>query len=137
MAAFAAKGFSFADGILARIIQTRGNVSRVVICGKMKESYLVTNGTAWSHGDTLRAARDGLLYKIGSRDTTPYKKWKLKTKVKKHEAVQAYRVITGACESGTRHWMEQHKTPAALTVNEIIKLTKGAYGNKKFAEFFK
>src|SRR3990167_9535599 len=34
ISSFAAAGFSFADGILARIVSQRGPVSRVVICGR-------------------------------------------------------------------------------------------------------
>jgi hypothetical protein len=136
MASFAAAGYSFADGILARIVSQRGPVSRVVICGKTEVSYLVTNGDSWSHGKTLKEARDGLLYKIGSRDTTPYKSWTLGREVTKAEAIKAYRVITGACEAGVRGWLEQRKTPARITVKGIIEITKGAYGSSEFEKFF-
>lgn len=133
----AAAGFSFADGILARIVSKRGPVSRVIVCGKTEVSYLVTDGEAFSHGKTLTEARDGLLYKIGSRDTSELRSWKLDRVVTKRDAIRAYRTITGACEGGVRGWMEQHKTPDNLKVSEIIDLTKGAYGAEKFAGFFK
>src|SRR3990167_2827788 len=58
LSAFSAACFSFADGVLARIVFRRGPVSRVVICGKTEVSYLVTDGEAWSHGKTLAEARD-------------------------------------------------------------------------------
>src|SRR3990167_7456131 len=61
LASFAAAGFSFADGILSRIVSQRGPVSRVVICGKTEISFLVTDGEAFSHGATLAEARDGLI----------------------------------------------------------------------------
>ena len=134
--AFAAAGFSFADGVLARIVSQRGPVSRVVICGKTEISYLVTDGEAWSHGKTLVEARDGLLYKIGKRDPSEFKGWALDRVVSRHDAIRAYRVITGACEGGVRAWMEQRQTPEFLTVREIIVLTKGAYGADSFAKFF-
>ena len=134
--AFAAAGFSFADGTLARIVSQRGPVSRVVICGKTKVSYLVTDGEAWSHGETLAGARDSLFYKIGKRDTSQYKAWKLDRVVTKKEAIQAYRMITGACEAGVRAWMEQHETPDTITVQGIIDITKGAYGAETFRKFF-
>jgi hypothetical protein len=136
MAAFAAAGFSFADGILARMVSTRGNVSRVIIIGKTKISYLVTYGEVYSHGDTLKQARDGLLYKIRSRDTTEFKAWKLSKKITKRDAIRAYRTITGACESGVRQWMDTHKAPEAITIKGIIKLTQGAFGNEVFKKFF-
>ncbi|MDE2098436.1 MAG: hypothetical protein KGL39_14380 [Patescibacteria group bacterium] len=137
MASFAATGYSFADGILAHIVSSRGRVSRVIICGKTEVSYWVTDGEAFSHGKTLKEARNGLLYKIGSRDTSEFKKWTLEKEVSKRDAIRAYRAITGACEGGVRAWMEQRKTPEKVTVSKIIKLTEGAYGAEKFKEFFK
>jgi hypothetical protein len=102
ISAFAASGFSFADGILSRIISQRGPVTRVIICGKTEVTYLVADGEAYSHGKTLAEARDGLIYKMGSRDTSEFKKWSLDRVVSKHDAIRAYRCITGACEGGVR-----------------------------------
>ena len=136
LSSFAAAGFSFADGILARIVSRRGPVSRVVICGKTEVSFLVTDGEAFSHGKTLAEARDGLMFKIGKRDPSEFKSWKLDRVVTKGEAIKAYRVITGACEGGVRAWMESRQTPDRITVKGIIDLTKGAYGAEKFKEFF-
>jgi hypothetical protein len=136
MSSFAAAGFSFADGVLARIVSQRGPVSRVIICGKTEVSYLVTDGEYFSHGNTLAEARDGLIYKIGSRDTSEFKAWTLTDTVTKREAIRAYRMITGACEGGVRSWMEARQTPEEITVKEIIERTRGAYGNDVFEEFF-
>ena len=137
LSSFAAAGFSFADGILARIVSQRGPVSRVVICGKTEISFLVTDGEAFSHGKTLAAARDGLLYKIGSRDTSEFKKWTMESVVTKRDAIRAYRTITGACEGGVRAWLEkQGETPEKIAVKEIIVLTAGAYGAEAFKGFF-
>jgi hypothetical protein len=136
LSSFAAAGFSFADGILARIVSSRGPVARVIICGKTEVSYLVTDGEAHSHGKTLTEARDGLLFKIGKRDPAEFKAWALDKVMSKRDAIRAYRVITGACEGGVRAWMEQHNVPEKLTVEEAIGLTKGAYGAEAFKAFF-
>ncbi len=128
--------YSFADGILAKIVSERGPVSRVIVCGKTEVSYVVTDGENYSHGKTLNEARDGLLFKIGSRDTTEFKSWTLEKVVSKHEAIVAYRTITGACEGGVRSWMEQRKTPESIAVKDIITLTVGAYGADSFKKFF-
>lgn len=49
-----------------------------------------------------------------------------------------YRVITGACEAGTRNFVEGlSKRKKKYTVAEIIEQTKGQYGNDTFKEFFK
>jgi hypothetical protein len=134
---FAKNGYSFADQILAKIVSVKGNVSRVILAGNTKVSYLVTDGAAWSHGETLKAAREGLIYKIGSRDTTEYKKWKLETKVTLSQAIKSYRAITGACEQGVKTWMENRKVPESMTIAQAIELTRGAYGADAYASFFK
>lgn len=131
-----ATGLIKADGILSRVVRSRGSIHRVVIVGKTKVSYLIGQGTSWSHGETLAQARESLLYKIGSRDTSEFKKWNLKTKVSKRDGIRAYRVITGACESGTKDWASQRELPESITVSGIIELTRGSYGADKFAAFF-
>ena len=134
---FAKYGYTFADNILAKVVSVKGRVSRVLIAGKTKVSYLVTDGEAWSHGDTLQKARESLMFKISSRDTTEYKKWKLDTKVTLAQAIKSYRAITGACEQGVKLWMENKKVPEAMTIAQAIELTRGAYGNEAYKEFFK
>lgn len=53
------------------------------------------------------------------------------------EAIQMYRVITGACEAGTKHFVSGlAKTKAKYKIAELIKLTKGQYGAQTFAKFF-
>src|SRR3990167_7980036 len=110
ISSFAAAGFSFADGVLARIVSQRGAVSRVVICGRTEVSYLVTDGESWSHGKTLAEAGDGFMFKIGSRDPSEFKAWTLDSVVSKRDAIRAYRCITGACEGGVRAWMGSRET---------------------------
>jgi hypothetical protein len=136
-AAFLRSGYSFADNILAKIIEQKGKVAHIQICGKRDISYLVTDGKAYSHGATLNEARDGLLYKISSRDPSEFRSWTLNKVVSKRDAIRAYRVITGACEGGVREWMDGKEIPESLRVSEIIALTKGAYGSEVFAKFFK
>ena len=134
---FARNGYTFADNVLAKVVSTKGLESRIILAGKTKVSYLVTDGAVWSHGETLKAAREGLIFKISSRDTTEYKNWKLDTKITLSQAIKSYRAITGACEQGVRNWMENHKVPESMTISQAIELTHGAYGSKEFAAFFK
>jgi len=137
LSSFAAAGFSFADGILARIVSQRGPVSRVIICGKTEVSYIVSDDEGNNaHGDTMDEARADLMVKRASKDLTQFKSWKLDKVVSKSDAILTYRSITGACAKGTRLWLERHKTPESLTVGDIIELTQGAYGADVFAKFF-
>ena len=137
LSSFAAAGFSFADGILAKIVSRRGSVSRVIVCGKTDISYVVSDDEGnFSHGDTLDEARDDLMVKRTSKDLTQFKSWKLDKVVTKSDAILAYRSITGACAKGVRLWLGQRQTPDKITVQGIIDITKGAYESAKFAAFF-
>ena len=131
-------GYSYVDGILAHLVNRKGRVARVILIGKSETSYVVDDGNGnYSHGATLDEARKGLIYKLSSRDTEQFKKWKPKTVIPVADAIQAYRAITGACESGTRHFCEMlGKLPEKLTVAEVIARTKGQYGAETFAKFF-
>ena len=140
--AFRRKGFLFADDILSKIVSTKKTtggvlIHTVVIVGKSKRSYCIEADGFYSHGDTIKEARESLLYKVGERDKSAYEKWTLKTKVTKKQAIESYRVITGACEAGVRHFVGQHgKLKSKYTIEEIIKITKGQYGNSIYRDFF-
>ena len=131
-------GYYYVDGILAALVKRKGRVARVIIVGKTAVSYVVEDGRGnYSHGETLEKARDGLIYKISSRDTSTFKKWTKSTTVSLVDAIASYRIITGACEFGTRHFCEGlGKLPKNLTINRVIELTKGQYGANTFAAFF-
>jgi prefoldin subunit 5 len=131
-------GYLFADGILAKIISKKGNVYKIQICGKTKISYCVQKGNKFAHGDTIKEAKESLIYKLSDRDTTKYKSWNLETVITKEQAIESYMAITGACSSGTRHFVEGlPKVKAKYTVKEVIELTKGQYNNNLYNEFFK
>ena len=128
------------DGIFTKIVSERGNVMRVQRIAHKEIEYLVTDGDGrWAHGATLKEAKESLIYKITSRDTSKYNDWTLDTTITHAEAIEAYRTITGACAMGTRHFCEVtlgDKKRDRYTIAEVIKLTKGQYGAESFAKFF-
>ena len=128
------------DGIFTKIISERGNVMRVQRIARKEIEYLVTDGDGrWAHGATLKEAKESLIYKITSRDTTKYKSWSLSTEITHAEAIEAYRTITGACSFGTRYFCEMilgDNKKDKYTVSEVIELTKGQYGADSFKAFF-
>ncbi len=122
---------------MSHLISLRGQVAKVIVCGKTTTSYVVNDGHGnYSHGATVVEARRGLLYKLSSRDTSEFKGWKLDKQVTLAEAIRAYRSITGACEGGVRNFCEGKTLAKKFTVKEAIALTAGQYGDKVFAEFF-
>ena len=135
-------GFVWADNILSRFISQKsdkhGNtIYKVQALGKDNIGYVIESDGVFSHGATIKEAKESLIYKISNRDTSMYKDYTLETVVTFEEAIKMYRVITGACEAGTRNFIEGlSKKKKKYTVAEIISETKGQYGNETFKEFF-
>ena len=131
------KKYIHADGILTEVIWNRGNVYHVKHIGWVIISYLVNDKDKWSHGKTLKEARESLIYKISNRDTSIYKDFTKSTQLTFGEGIECYRVITGACASGTQHFVEScNIKKQSYTIQEIIDMTQGSYGYKTFKEFF-
>lgn len=128
-----------ADDIFSKVISHKGNVYKICWIGEEKERYLVTNGTGkWAHGDTLQEAKNDLIYKISNRDKSAYKHLNLESELTFEEAIEAYRVITGACSAGTKMFVENNikKRKDKYTIADIIRITRGQYKNYEFACFF-
>lgn len=127
------------DGIFSVVDSHHGNVWRVHQLGSAKQTYIVTEGdNHFAHGDTIEEARKDLIYKICDRDKSEYENLTLDSELTYNEAIECYRVITGACSAGTRHFCEDVLTDKKekYTIREIIEKTKGQYGNETFREFF-
>jgi hypothetical protein len=128
-----------ADGILQELLGKKGNVYHVKGIGERGISYLVTDGSGkFSHGATLKEARKSLIYKIGDRDTSRYSNIAKTKSMSLSEIIECYRIITGACEAGTRNFVERlgERKKDTYTIKEAIELTEGEYGNEKFRAFF-
>ena len=128
------------DGIFAEVINHRGNVWETKRVGRKDIEYIVTDGNGkYAHGYTIKDAKGDLIYKISNRDTSRYKDLKLTDTLTHEDAIEAYRVITGACSAGTRYFVENYlgdDKAESYTIEDIIRLTKGRFGNQIFADFF-
>ena len=133
------------DNIKSAVIQNKGKIKKVKIIDTETNTignnivYIVSdNNGNFAHGKTIKEAKESLLYKISSRDTSQYKNLTLKSKLTFEEAIKMYRVITGACEFGTKQFVEQNKIEnRQYTIEEIIEITKNQYGNETLQKFFK
>jgi hypothetical protein len=128
------------DGIFCEVLHKKKELYKIRIVGKQTISYVVTDadGSNFSHGETIQQAVDGLMYKMSKRkDTDQYKAWTLDTEISLPEAIASYRSITGACEQGTRHFVESLKEiPKILTARKVIQLTNGRFGHNTYKAFF-
>jgi hypothetical protein len=135
----------FTDNIKSAVIETKGKVKKIKMINENTNTiidnvgYVVADDNGnFAHGKTIKEAKNSLLYKISSRDTSQYKDLTLNSKLTFGEAIKMYRVITGACEFGTKNFIEQNKIDEkkTYTIKEIINITSGQYGNQKLQEFF-
>ena len=132
------KSYVKADGVFSKVISHRGNVYRTQQIGSSKLNYLVNDGNKWSHGSSFKDAKEDLLYKISNRDTSKYDSLTLESKLSFKKAIEAYRVITGACSFGTKDFVlnRLENKKSEYSVSEIIELTKNEYGGSSFENFF-
>jgi len=124
------------DNILSKVISKKGNIYKVVNHNETVPTYIIKQDDLYSHGKTIKEARDSLIYKISSRDTSKYENLTIDDILSKEECIKMYRAITGACEYGTRSFVERQKTKKKYSIKKIIELTKGQFGNETFTKFF-
>ena len=129
---FNIRGFTIADGILAKILHSKGRVKKIIIWGEKEASYLVSdkNGN-YAHGETIAKAREDLIYKAVAKFDG-----EIPNQATGKEWIGIYRAITGACEAGVKNFVE--KTGKSLdktyTAKQIANLVQGNFGADKFAE---
>ena len=126
------------DGIFCELINKKGNIYKCKKINKEEEFYIVTDGINYSHGSTIKEAKEDLIYKITNRDKSFYNKLTLDSELNHKKAIECYRVITGACIFGTKDFVENKldKMQKKYTISQIINLTKNQFGNKEFELYF-
>jgi hypothetical protein len=131
-----------ADGILSEIVSKKSNVYKVINRGETKKSFLVekeiNNKKYYSHGATLKEAKESLVFKISDRDLSKWEHLTLQSEISFEDAVMLYRDITGACSEGTRYFVDNNidKKKDKYSIAELLKITKNQYGYSEFKNFF-
>jgi hypothetical protein len=85
-----------------------------------------------AHGKTIEEAVRELQFKTGNRDVSQWNNLDPKTAKTPDEWAFVYRMITGACQYGTKDFMSRQKLKKKYTLAEILAATKGAYGHDTF-----
>jgi hypothetical protein len=132
------KEFIEVDGIESILLHRKGNVMKV-LTKQFNESYIVSDGNGnYSHGSTIKEAKEDLIFKIGNVSKDDYKEMTVDTILSFEDAVRCYRVITGACQFGVKEFLARKNiTKRKMSISKIIDLTKGEYQNEVFTQFFK
>jgi hypothetical protein len=95
--------------------------------------YVASRGSNNAHGETIKIAIDELAFKEGSRNIDQFRNMPLETKKSPVEWAMVYRMVTGACQYGTKSFMESKgKLKKTYTLKEILEQTRGAYANEQF-----
>ncbi|MCL2845530.1 MAG: leucine-rich repeat domain-containing protein [Chitinivibrionia bacterium] len=127
----------YAYNICFFVERKRGGVYYGNILGRKENSYVVEKDGVYSHGKTLKEAKKSFLYKISIRDVSEYKSLTTESVLSLKDMIECYRVITGACDGGVRHFCESNgKLKKEYSIKEVIKLTDRNYGNSDFIKFF-
>jgi hypothetical protein len=126
------------DGMFTEVLNKKGNVWKVKKVNTEKEFYLISDGEKYAHGDTLKEAKEDLIFKIGNRTKEDYKGLKLDSVLSLEEGIICYRVITGACSFGVKDFMQNRmkNKKKEYSISEIIEMTEGEYGGNIFKKFF-
>ena len=131
--------YLLADGIFTEVVSHKGNVYHVRKIAEKEIFYLITDGNGgWSHGETLKEAKSDLMFKISNRTKDDYVHLKLTDTLSFEEAITCYRAITGACSFGTKDFVVNRlkNKQKKYSIQGIIEVTKGEYGNQIFSNFF-
>jgi hypothetical protein len=126
------------DGILSEVINERDNVIKTRKIGSSKETYIITDGEKYAHGDSIKSAQESLIFKINDRDSSEFKNLDTKEPQPISTLIQAYRSITGACEFGVKDFIQRKnlEMEKKYPINHIIEITENEYGHQQFKEFF-
>lgn len=130
--------YILADDRFSEVVSQKGNVYKLKDVNKENYYYLVTDGNGnYAHGDTIKNAKEDLIYKTSDRDKSKYENIDINAKYSFNECIEMYRTITGACAIGTRDFIESKGIKKkAFSVVEISELTKGSHGSSEFNNFF-
>ena len=127
-----------ADGILTAVTRKREMMGYVWYAGKNRTKNVISDGEYYAHCRTFsEGVRDIKFKKCRERGAEQYAGLSVDSVVSTDDAVVMYRVITGACEQGTRSFLNEiGELKDAYTIREIIEITRGRYGAETFKGFF-
>jgi len=131
---FNARGFTIADGILAKIIQSKKNLKKIIIVGKKEISWLASDEKGnYAHGKTSSEAVAELSFKLADKgDLSDLYNMPLDMIKTPMEWGYIYRRATGACQQGTDNFKSMNVKKEKYTLREILDATKGAFGHEQF-----
>ena len=127
------------DGIFSEVIHKRGNVWKCKEVNRQKFHFVVFDGVGkYAHGNTINEAFAALAFKVDmNQSLDKYKGMAVTDVLSFGDAIECYRLITRACEFGTRKFIEEVGIEQRdYSIAEIVEITRGRYGASQFEQFF-
>ena len=132
--------YIYADNILTFVESKKEIKGYTYYKGKIAGRNVISDGIHFAHCTSFKEGVKVLNFKKAKdRCAEQYSNLTLDTVVSTKELITMYRVITGACQQGTEHFVNSlgKKLKDSYTVREAIELTNGQYRARAFEEFFK
>ena len=132
--------YIYADNILTFVESKKEIKGYTYYKGKIAGRNVISDGIHFAHCTSFKEGVKVLDFKKAKdRCAEQYSNLTLDTVVSTKELITMYRVITGACQQGTEHFVNSlgKKLKDSYTVREAIELTNGQYRARAFEEFFK
>ena len=110
----AEKGYCFFDGILSKVNSVAKKKGYVIYTTSF--GFIAQRGEFTAHGTTVKKSILDLEFKVISE--------KLKNEPIKKDTeftVRYYRLLTGACDSGVRSWMQANDIPFKIVNEETVE----------------
>ena len=130
--------YLYADGILTHVKRKKNFQNYDYFIGKIPGRNVLSDGTYYVHCGSIRdGIRDLAFKRAKNRGADQFRDIGLDDLIPTDDMVAMYRVITGACQQGTEHFLQSlGRLKESYTVREAIALTEGQYGADQFREFF-
>ena len=130
--------YLYADGILTHVKRDKRIGAYTYYVGKIPGRDVISDGTHYAHCGSVRDGISELAFKTAKdRGAEQYRSVDIGEEIPTGDAIVMYRVITGACQQGTKRFVDS--LPAVrdrYTVRQIIDMTRDQYGGEAFRRLF-
>ena len=130
--------YLYADDILTHVSSKRTFGKYTFYKGKIPNINVIYDGVNYAHCSNFKSGVLELEFKsMKDRGSEQYEHLTVNDIVDTDYAITMYRIITGACQTGTEMFVNNVKDlKDKYSISEIIELTDGWYGSTIFKKFF-
>lgn len=130
--------YLYADGILTHVKRDKRIGAYTYYVGKIPGHDVISDGTHYAHCGSVRDGISELAFKTAKdRGAEQYRSVDIDDEIPTEDAMVMYRIITGACQQGTKWFVDSlPEVRDRYSVRQIIDMTRDQYGGDAFRRFF-